>query len=625
MERQSASRSVIVARQNPFSKMKYYQSHSSSKLNSSRLKQLTLIAKQQGFAVEQSPGIPKQQMMQQQSSNFFSRIAANVTNRISNVAEVITPAEASPVTPADVSPGENDCSLCCQALADPKTKLPCCNQFLHTGCYVEFRQYGFNNCLLCRASLPSLESQILFDYQREDPLLGTAAIVAREVNLNLELEAHKNLDNNSAGGLVKISSPTTLATSSNENRLGIDIVVVVDVSGSMAGEKIMLVKDSLKYLISQQLLPQDRVSIVTFSSDSHVYCNFRRISVENKPELLQLVTALTAGGSTNTLAGMESAMELLEKRSQTNPMSSIILLTDGQDSFGFSPSNNAATFIKIKELRVPVQTVGYGEGHDSVLLQNIAQASSGSYVYAQSVQSVGPLFASIVGGICSVSAENIRLVLDIHPESTSTFIRFSSGIYPHDLSPKQVVLDIFNIFDSESRIFVFDFTYPESGQPMITATLTYSPVGNSGQIQIKSFILNSFIPRSQGYYQTRAENLVADALKAAIAQGDSNKLPEARGIINTAISKLDELCQSLGEGNYTFFEPLKKELSNVLPKFEARVFKSGGRHQVTQNQMQMQTQRANAVGSESESGGYAEKYTNVASKSAYSKQQKSKK
>jgi Mg-chelatase subunit ChlD len=48
-------------------------------------------------------------------------------------------------------------------------------------------------------------------------------------------------------------------------RTNVDLICVIDVSGSMSGEKIALVKSTMKYLLDA-LTPADRLSIITFEN-----------------------------------------------------------------------------------------------------------------------------------------------------------------------------------------------------------------------------------------------------------------------------------------------------------------------------------------------------------------------
>lgn len=67
----------------------------------------------------------------------------------------------------------------------------------------------------------------------------------------------------------------TKKISNKFNRPPIDLVCVVDVSGSMIGRKINLVKDSLRYLM-KILGPEDRICIIVFTTVAHIVTSFIR-------------------------------------------------------------------------------------------------------------------------------------------------------------------------------------------------------------------------------------------------------------------------------------------------------------------------------------------------------------
>jgi Mg-chelatase subunit ChlD len=68
----------------------------------------------------------------------------------------------------------------------------------------------------------------------------------------------------------------------------IDLVCVVDISGSMEGEKLQLVKNSLRFLM-KIMGPWDRLSIVTFESRSHIILPWTRNTPENKDKIKKII------------------------------------------------------------------------------------------------------------------------------------------------------------------------------------------------------------------------------------------------------------------------------------------------------------------------------------------------
>lgn len=72
--------------------------------------------------------------------------------------------------------------------------------------------------------------------------------------------------------MVTLKAPSSLSDTATEKELDelhvpIDLVCVVDQSGSMQGEKIRLLKDTLEYII-KQMSALDRLSIISFNSSA---------------------------------------------------------------------------------------------------------------------------------------------------------------------------------------------------------------------------------------------------------------------------------------------------------------------------------------------------------------------
>jgi len=84
---------------------------------------------------------------------------------------------------------------------------------------------------------------------------------------------------------------------------------------------------------------------------------------------------LRPGGSTNIGSGIYTALKVLNDRRQRNPVSSVLLLGDGQDDYGKKyierclnhwegPGKNVGSYT--------INTFGFGNDHDSNLMTWIA-------------------------------------------------------------------------------------------------------------------------------------------------------------------------------------------------------------------------------------------------------------
>lgn len=69
-----------------------------------------------------------------------------------------------------------------------------------------------------------------------------------------------------------------------KDRPAVDLICVIDTSGSMGGKKIKLVQDTLMQLVDY-LSAKDRISLIKFSSSAQRLCPLTNVSAENKQTL----------------------------------------------------------------------------------------------------------------------------------------------------------------------------------------------------------------------------------------------------------------------------------------------------------------------------------------------------
>lgn len=147
-------------------------------------------------------------------------------------------------------------------------------------------------------------------------------------------------------------------TGKDETRAGLDLVAVLDVSGSMEDDdKIGKMKLAMQFMI-KKLTPFDRLSIVKYSNRARRVCKLTQMTEESEKELEKLIDGLKAGGNTNISDGLTMGLNVLDGRTIRNGrVGAIMLMTDGIEN-----KNSDASKVKCN---VPVYTFGFGDGQDS--------------------------------------------------------------------------------------------------------------------------------------------------------------------------------------------------------------------------------------------------------------------
>jgi uncharacterized protein YegL len=162
------------------------------------------------------------------------------------------------------------------------------------------------------------------------------------------------------------------------------MVLVIDKSGSMGGEKIEMAKEAAKSA-AELLGPRDQLGVIAF--DGNFYWVSDMQSAGNKARIIDDISRVEAGGGTTMAPAMEEAYNTLV--GSTAKLKHVIMLTDGISS----PGDFEGIAQNMASSRITCSTVAVGEGCDSRLLEDIARIGQGRYFEAMDPSSLPQIFA----------------------------------------------------------------------------------------------------------------------------------------------------------------------------------------------------------------------------------------
>lgn len=213
---------------------------------------------------------------------------------------------------------------------------------------------------------------------------------------------------------VMISALAKNAESLNK-RFGLDIVLIIDISGSMSGEKIELVRETLNFIIDE-MKEIDRLSLVVFDDYAEILSALTPMTDQAKIDFKSIVDErVKVRGNTNIIDGLQSGFEILLNRKMINDVSAMFILSDGQDSCGNNVSDFEKALINFdarmeeKTMSYRINSFGFGDGHDEKILAAISSFKNGNFYYIKNIQIVDECFIECLGFLMSVIAKHSEI------------------------------------------------------------------------------------------------------------------------------------------------------------------------------------------------------------------------
>ena len=198
-------------------------------------------------------------------------------------------------------------------------------------------------------------------------------------------------------------------------RAPMNLVFLIDVSGSMYDEnKLPLVQKSFA-LLSENLTAQDRISIVTYAGDDKVV--LEGADGNDQTAVLEAINALEAGGSTAGAAGITTAYEIAEKYFISGGNNRIILATDGDLNVGVSSEAELTRLVEEKrESGVFLSVLGFGSGnYKDNKMEALADNGNGNYSYIDSLMEARRVLVEEMGGTLVTIAKDVKIQVEFNP------------------------------------------------------------------------------------------------------------------------------------------------------------------------------------------------------------------
>ncbi len=157
------------------------------------------------------------------------------------------------------------------------------------------------------------------------------------------------------------------------------LMLVIDSSGSMDGEKMSLCKIAAREAV-KGLSPADSIGVISFDGETHEIVPLQTIG--ERTHILPLISRIQPGGGTIMYPALQQAYRQLERSNAS--VKHMIVLTDGQTS----PDRFQELAREMKKKGITVTSVAIGSDADTNLMRELAVAGGGKFFHVLSPRAI---------------------------------------------------------------------------------------------------------------------------------------------------------------------------------------------------------------------------------------------
>jgi Ca-activated chloride channel family protein len=200
-----------------------------------------------------------------------------------------------------------------------------------------------------------------------------------------------------------------------------NLVFLLDVSGSMSqANKLPLLKRGMKLLVDQ-LNENDRVAIVVYAGAAGLV--LPSTTGDRKQVILDSLSRLNAGGSTNGGAGIQLAYQTALDNFIPGGTNRVILCSDGDFNVGTTSDGELIRLVESNaQHNIFLTVLGFGIGnHNDAMLEQISNRGNGNYAFVDSDLEARKVLVDQLSGTLVTIAKDVKIQVEFNPARVAEY------------------------------------------------------------------------------------------------------------------------------------------------------------------------------------------------------------
>ncbi len=380
--------------------------------------------------------------------------------------------------------------------------------------------------------------------------------------------------------------PTSSAPGTGTQPL--NFCLVLDRSGSMAGEKLRQMKEAAKRIVNH-LSHQDTLSIVIFDEIADVV--FSAGPVVDPDRINQRIDAIQERGGTRMSTGMQAGFQELTCTLSSDRVNRMLLLTDGRTWEDTPECLQLAN--QHRDVGIPISVLGFAEGDwDPAFLEDLAQRSGGDWIAVESPEQIGSVFENALQELHGTAVTNatltMRLVEGVKPQVVWRVTPKISRLGHREISDRDVQVFLGDIQHGVGQSLLADVlipSRPEGHYRMVHADITYDVPGSglTGERQD----VNVLVPYTEDVNLT---NQLDSRLMNIIERVVAHKL-QTQALDEAVLGDISRATQRLRAAATRLLDLGEEEMAQQAQDQAERLEKTGQVDQAAAQQMRYRTKK----------------------------------
>lgn len=347
-------------------------------------------------------------------------------------------------------------------------------------------------------------------------------------------------------------------------RMPLNFALVLDRSGSMAGEKLRNMKEAVKRIIDQ-LEPNDIISLITFETRTQVLAKAQ--PVHEKTALKRLVDKIDDGGGTVMAPAIYEGIRQVSTYYTPDRISRIILLTDGEATDKEDDSRIQAD--QAGSMGLPIIGLGFGKDWNEDFIFELADRSlllpagtrGGKVDFIRTPDMAVKVFQEVFQSMHIVAQNvvtNLRMVQGLEARRVWQVAPIIRDISMGTIQGRAVVVQAGDL-EQGGAAYLYEVMLPPRPEGMVRIAqtdVTYNVPRVNGERQAVDLVLQfSNDPASFNQYNGRVMNIVekVQAFKLqtqALSEAEAGNVGSATRKLRAAVTILlnqgdSELAQQM--------------------------------------------------------------------------------